>query len=128
MQDIDRVADVQALSEPAGSCGMRMQGKSRRLVSLSQDAHRIGGRLGRRWHLGQKQAARPAELKLAIGASIELITLFVDGAVVAATQQREVRERRGAAVGPVPDVMALAERQSAPWKAAAAVAILKRTS
>ena len=107
---------------------MRVQGKSRRLVSLAKDAHRIGRGLRRSRHLGQEQAARPAESKLAIRLSIELITLLVDGAVVAATQKREVRERGGAAVGPVLHVMALTERQSAARKAAASVAILQRTS
>src|SRR5712691_1116073 len=46
--------------------------------------------------------------------------------MVAPTQHREVRERGGAAVGPVADVMALAERHSAAWKAAAAVAMVER--
>ena len=107
---------------------MRMQAKPRRLVLFSQDAHGIGRRLWRRWHLVQKPAVRSAELELAIRLSIELISLFVDGAVVAATQKREVRQRGGATVGPVLDVMPLAERQSAPGEAAAAVAILKRAS
>src|SRR5437867_6271342 len=102
------------LSEPAGSGGMRVQAKSRRLVSLSQDTDGIGRRLRRSRHVGKEQAVRPAEPKLAIRLSIDLITLLVDRAVVAATQKREVRERRGTGVGPVPDVMSLAERQSAP--------------
>jgi hypothetical protein len=52
----------------------------------------------------------------------------VDGAVVATTQKGEVRQRGGAAVRPVLDVMALAERQSAARKAAAAVTMLQRTA
>jgi hypothetical protein len=105
-----------------------MQGKSRRLVSLSQDAHGISRRRRRSRHLGQKPAIRATEPKLAVGVSIELIPLFVDGAVVAATQKRQVRERRRAAVGPVADVMSLAERQSAAREPAAAVAMLQRAS
>jgi hypothetical protein len=128
MQDVDRIADVQMLAEPTGSRSMRVQGESRRLVSLAQDAHRIGRGERRSRHLGQEQAARPAEPQLAIRFSIELKTLLVDGAVVAATQKREVRERRGATVGPVADVMSLAERQSAAREPAAAVAMLQRAS
>jgi hypothetical protein len=41
---------------------------------------------------------------------LDLIALFVDGAVMAPAQHREIRKRRGAAVGPVAEVMALAER------------------
>ena len=52
----------------------------------------------------------------------------MNNAVVAPAQHREVRERGGAAVGPVADVMALAERHSAAWKATAAVAMVERTS
>jgi hypothetical protein len=107
---------------------MWVQPKPRRLVALSQDAHGIRRNLRRSRHLGQKQAARPAELKLAIRLSVELITLFVDGAVMAATQKRQVRERRGAAVRPVPDVMALAKPHSAAREAATPVTMLKRTS
>src|ERR1700694_5860995 len=47
--------------------------------------------------------------------------------MVASAQHREVRERGGTALGPVADVMALAERHSAAWKATAVVAMVERT-
>ena len=49
----------------------------------------------------------------------------MDGAVMPATEQSEIRERGGATVGPVADVMALAEANPAAREAAAAVAMLK---
>jgi hypothetical protein len=52
----------------------------------------------------------------------------VDRAVVAPTEQREIRERRGAAVGPVADVMALTEWEAAAREAAASVAVMERAA
>jgi len=48
-------------------------------------------------------------LQLAVGPSLDLIALFVDGAMMPTTEHREIRERRGASVSPVADVMTLAE-------------------
>jgi hypothetical protein len=45
--------------------------------------------------------------------------------VVPATQDRQVRERRGPALSPVTDVMALPEAHAAPREATAAVAMLQ---
>jgi len=49
----------------------------------------------------------------------------MDRAVMPATQHGEIRQGGGAAVGPVLDVMPLAERQAAPRKATAVIAMLK---
>ena len=43
------------------------------------------------------------------------------------TEHREIRERRGASVSPVADVMTLAEPSPAAWEAAAAIAMLQRS-
>ena len=48
--------------------------------------------------------------------------------MVTTAEHREVRERGGPALGPVTNVMALAERQAAPWKPAAAVAMVQRAA
>jgi hypothetical protein len=50
----------------------------------------------------------------------------VDGAVMTPAEHREVRERGGSALGPVTDVMALAERQIAAREPAPAVAVVQR--
>ena len=68
---------------------------------------------------------RAAELKLAVGLSIELVALLMYRAVVPATQQGEIRERSRASLGPVTDVMTLAEPDPAAREAAAAVTVVQ---
>ena len=72
-------------------------------------------------YVGHDATIRTAEAKLTIGLPIDLIALLVDGAVMAAAQQYEVRERRRAALGPVSDVVGLAEASVTAREAAAAV-------
>jgi len=50
----------------------------------------------------------------------------VNGAVMTAAEQCEVRERRRAALGPMSDVVGLAEASVAAREAAAAVAMQQR--
>jgi hypothetical protein len=126
VQDVDCPAHVQALAQPARDRGPRVQVESLRFVPLSKDLHRIVRHLGRRRDLRQKPAVRPAEPKLAVRFSIELIALFMDSAVVAATQKGEIRKRRRAALGPVMDVVTLSEANSAAREAAAAVSVVER--
>src|SRR5262249_36872550 len=52
----------------------------------------------------------------------------MDCAVVAPAQHREIRKRRRPALGPVADVMALAERRCAARKAATAVPMVQRAT
>ena len=75
---------------------------------------------------GRSLAVRSPELKLAVGLSIDLVALLVDGAVVPATEHREIRERRRAALRPVTDVVALSEADPAAREAAAPVAVVQR--
>jgi len=77
------------------------------------------------WDVRQNVAARATESKLAVGLSVDLGAFFVNRAVVTATQQREIRKRRGASIGPVTDVVALTESNSAAGKAAAAVSVVE---
>jgi len=57
------------------------------VMMRSQNLDRIGGHL-RRWRdIGQRPAVWPTEPELAVGLSVDLIALFVNGAVVAATEQ-----------------------------------------
>ncbi len=67
--------------------------------------HRGGRRNVRQW-----PAVRSPEAEVSIGLSLHLISLFVHRAVMPATQQREIRQRGGASVGPMANVMALTER------------------
>src|SRR3989442_7966943 len=126
MQDADRVADIETLSQPARHRGPRVQVGAVCPVARTQRVHGIERYRGRRRDLGQDMTVRATEAKLAIGLSSELIAFFVNGAVMPATEQGEIRERRGPAIGPVTDVMALAEANPAAREATAAVAMVER--
>src|SRR5439155_26067418 len=101
MQDVDRPAHVQALPQPPRGRGPRVDAESLRVVPRSQERHGIVGHLRRTRNVGQRPAVRAPELKLAVRLSIERVALLVDRAVVAATEQGEIRERRGAPLCPV---------------------------
>src|SRR5437870_312845 len=126
MQDADRVAHVQTLSQPTRHRGPRVQVGAVCLVARTQRVHGIARYRGRRRDLRHDLTVRATEAKLATRLSIELIAFFVDGAVVPATEQGEIRERRGPAIGPVTDVMALAEANPAAREATGAVAMVER--
>src|SRR5438132_3726586 len=70
-------------------------------------------------------AVRATESQLAVGLSLDLVAFFVDGAMMTTTEQGEIRERRGASVSPVADVMTLAEPQPTAGKAAPAIAMMQ---
>jgi hypothetical protein len=96
-----------------------------RLVPRPEGLDGIGGyRTGRR-HLGQEPPVRAPKPELAVLLSIHLVALLMDRAVMAATEQREVRERGRASLRPVTDVMPLAEREPAAGKAATPVPHLR---
>ena len=90
MQDADRVADIETLSQPARHRGPRVQVDPVCLVARTQRVHGIARYRGRRRDLRQDLTVRATEAKLAIGLSSELIAFFVNGAVMPATEQREV--------------------------------------
>ncbi len=91
MQDADRVPHVEPLSQPARHRGPRVQVDPVCLVARTQRVHGISKYRGqRRRDLGQDPTVRATEAKLAIRLSIELIAFFVNGAVMLATEQREV--------------------------------------
>jgi len=103
-----------------------VQDKPLPIVSRSQDFHRIARYFRRTRDLAQKPAVRATEPQLAVGPSIELVAFLVNGAVVPATEQGEIRKRGGPSLGPVTDVMALAESHPAAREAAAAVSVVER--
>jgi hypothetical protein len=103
-----------------------VQDKPLRIEPRSQDFRGIAAHGSRRRDLRQKPAIRPSESKIAVRLSIELVTLFVDSAVVSPTEQGEIRECGGTPLCPVTDVMSLAEPHPAARKAAAAVSMVER--
>ena len=126
MQDVDRPADIQSLSQPAGKPGLRVEVETVRDVCSAEGLDRIGRDSRRRRDVGQRPAMRTPELQRAVRRSLELIALLVHRAVMPATEQREVRQRGRAPLRPVPDVMPLAEWQSAAREPAAPVAMQER--
>jgi hypothetical protein len=109
MQDIDRPAHIQALSAPPRTRRPSVDVEPVSHVRGAQDLKWIDRYHGRRRDVGQHSPVRPPELQRAVGLSGDLIALFVHGAVMPPTQQREIGERRRAAGRPMTDVMALAE-------------------
>jgi len=97
-----------------------------RSVPRSQDVHGITGHVTRRRDLEQRPAVRAVEPKLAVGLSIDLVAFLVNGAVVPATEQGEIRERSRAPLGAVTNVMSLTEPHPAAREAAAAVSVMER--
>jgi hypothetical protein len=128
MQDVDCPAHVQPLALPARYRGSRMQDQPLGLVAQAELLHGIGRHRRRQRDLGHELAIRATELKRAVRLSIELIAFLMNGAVVPATKHGEIRERGGASIGPMPDVMALPEPNSAAREAAATVAMVERTA
>jgi len=126
VQDVDRPADVQALPQPTRGGRPRVQHKPFGIVPRSQDFHGIAEYLRGGRNLRQKLAVRSVEPKLAVGLSNELIALLVNGAMVPATEQGKIRERGGAPLSPVTDVMALSKPAPAAREAAAAVSMMER--
>jgi hypothetical protein len=126
MQDVERVAHIQALAQPGRARRPRVQAEPLRLVLRPERLDRIGGHRGRGRDVREQLAVRSPELKRAVGLSLDLIALLMHRAVVPATEQRKIRERGWAPVRPMMEVMALPERQPAAREATALVAVVER--
>ena len=100
-----------------------MQPQPLRLVPRPQRPNGIGRHRGWRWDLGQGPAARAPETQCPVGQSVELISLFVDRAMVAATEQHEVCQGGRAALRPVAHVMALPDAHVTAREAAAPISM-----
>jgi hypothetical protein len=62
-------------------------------VPRSKRLHSVAGDLDWRRDLGDNPPIRPAEAKLAVRPSIDLVALLVHGAMMSPTQQGEIRQR-----------------------------------
>ena len=128
MQDVDRPAHIQAFPQPTRARCPRVEAKPERFVLRSHVVHGIIRQLWRRWRFGQWPAVRAPESQLAVGLAVDLVALLVNGAVVSATEQGQVRERGRPSLCPMADVMALAERKPAAREAAALIAVVEHAS
>ena len=125
VQDVDRPAHVQAFPQPTRHRRACVDPQPLRLVPRAQNVDGIVRHVWPSRNFGQRPAVRAPELELAVGLSLHLVTLLVHRAVMAATEQRQVRERGRPALGPVADVMALTERKAAAREATAFVAMVE---
>ena len=105
-----------------------METEPLRVVLLSEGLDWIGGYCGRRRDIRKGPTVPPTEGERAVGLSIHLVALLVYRAVVPATEQREVRQRGGPALRPVPHVMPLAQWEPAARETAAAVPMVQRSA
>ena len=126
MQDVDCVPHVQAFPEPGSARRSRVEAKAVRLVTGAERRDGISGHGGRRRHLRQRAAVRPPESERPVGPARDLVALLVDGAVMPAAEECEVRERCRTAVGPVAEMVPLSEADAAAGEAAAAVPMVER--
>src|SRR6266508_5169705 len=101
--------------------------KAVRVVTRAESLDGITGHHGSLRNLRQQSAVRPPEPKRPVGPARDLIALLVHRPVMPPTEQRKVRERRQASVGPVAEMMPLAEADAAAREAAAPVAIVERS-
>jgi hypothetical protein len=102
-----------------------MQAKPGCFVPRSKNLDGIARDLASRRNVGHEVAVRTVESQLAVGPSLHLVTVLVHRTVVARAEQGEIRECGGATLGPVADVMALAEPEPAAREATAAVAVVE---
>ena len=103
----------------------RVETQALRGVLLPERVHWISAHRDGRRHLGQGPAVRPSELERPVGRPRDLVALLVHRAVVPPAEQREVRERRRAALRPVLEMMPLSEPHPAPREAAAVIPVLE---
>jgi hypothetical protein len=75
--------------------------------------------------LREKLSVRTSKPELAAGQSLHLVALFVNCTVMPTTQQREIGERRGAAMRPVMNVMSLADADTAAREATTVVSVVQ---
>ena len=126
MQDADRPPQIQTLPQPARARRPRVETEPLRVVLFSEGLDWIGGHRRRRRDIGQGSAVRPPELERAVGLSIDMVALLVYRAMVPATEQREVRQRRRPALRPVTHVMSFPQWEPAAREAAAVVPVVQR--
>src|SRR2546426_3766554 len=126
MEDVDRPADIQALSEPAGARRSGVEAQTLSVVTPPESADRIGGHLGRRWDLGQGSAIRPTEPKRAVEPAMDSVALLRARAGMPAPEQAGIGKRRRFPFRPVAEMVPLREADAAAGKATTSIAMIER--
>jgi hypothetical protein len=91
MQGVDRIADVEALTQPAKARRSHVDSHASRLVLFPYGLNRVSGNRWSRRYVGEDETVWSAESQLAVAQSLDLKSFLMDGAVVATTQYREIR-------------------------------------
>jgi hypothetical protein len=82
VEHVQRIADVQALAEPARGRAVRVQFQSLRFVPGPDRLARVVLDGHARWDVEDRIAVGMAELQLAVRLPFDLVAPFVDGAVM----------------------------------------------
>jgi hypothetical protein len=85
VEHVQRIADVQALAEPASSRAVRVQLQSLRFVPGPDRLDRVVRDGHARWDMGDRITVWILELQLAVRLPFDLVALLVDGAVMSPT-------------------------------------------
>src|SRR5262249_51898872 len=128
MQDAEGRAHTRALPQPRGMCRARVQVESPGFVLCPK---RVDGiRRHRRWrrYVGKRSTIRAPEQECSVRFSVDPISVLVDRAMVSATKQCEIRQRRRAATRPVLDMMPLADGDAAAREATVSISMLERAT
>src|SRR5262245_22491922 len=121
MKHVNCPADVQPFAIPAGRGCVRVNAHPRGRIPSAYCRRSIRWDTRRRWDRRQRTTVRPEELESAIVSSLDLKPLFVNGSMVAPTQQDEIGQRCGPTLSPMLNVVSLAEREITAWEAAAVI-------
>ena len=101
-----------------------MQIQALGFVACPDERNRIARHLRGHWNVRHRPTIRTREAQLAIRQALDGESFFVHRPVMATAQQREIRERRGATLCPVAEVVALPDADATPGEATAAVAMV----
>jgi len=90
VQDVDRPAQIEALSQPVGVGRACVDAKALGVVTRPELRDRISDPRRRLRHLRQCAAVRPPELKGTVGPARDVETFFVYGTMMPTAEQREI--------------------------------------
>src|SRR5438445_10679758 len=92
MQNIDRPADIQPFPQPTGAPRPCVDPRSSHLVRCLECPDRITSDGGEFRHVLQRATIRSPEVERAVGLPCDLVSLFVDGSMMASAEQYQVRQ------------------------------------
>ena len=123
MKNVQRPADIQALSGPGWARRAGMEAEAIRGVPSLERPGRIRRHHRSRRDVGQRTSIRPGELERAVRGGRDAIALLVNRAVMAPAEQHQVRQGRRPSLGPVVHVMPLPDAYVAAREATGSIAM-----